>query len=171
MHQPVEYGVFDRESDLNLTLVNFTVKIAVCMSLQRAAYGELDCHFAVDSQEWGCSKSSSKCASDSPIHSHFYSLLQMEDSDIRRFDCDFSFHSYEWSCRNSDTVPIESKLCHHSGRAGPISGEFETVICIYAFTINSSVLSQLTQCDQLTQCALTHHPVHPLYILHVVWDP
>ena len=45
-----------RANTLLKVIVKFTVKITVCMSLRLAAYGEFDCEFDYDSQEWSCSK-------------------------------------------------------------------------------------------------------------------
>ena len=46
-----------RATPLLIVKAKFTVKNAVCMSLRLPAYGEFDCDFDYDSQEWGCSKS------------------------------------------------------------------------------------------------------------------
>ncbi len=44
-----------RETPLLRVIVKFTVKNAVCMSLRLTAYGEFDCEFDCDSQEWSSS--------------------------------------------------------------------------------------------------------------------
>ena len=45
-----------RAAPLLRVKVKFTVKKAICMSLPLAAYGEFDCDFDFDSQEWSCSQ-------------------------------------------------------------------------------------------------------------------
>ena len=45
-----------RAAPLLRVKAKISVKIAVCMSLRLAAYGEFDSDFGFDSQEWSCSK-------------------------------------------------------------------------------------------------------------------
>ena len=45
-----------RATPLLRVIVKFTVKNAVCMGLRLPAYGEFDCEFDYDSQEWSCSE-------------------------------------------------------------------------------------------------------------------
>ncbi len=44
-----------RATPLLKVIVKYTVKKAVCTSPRLTAYGELDCEFDFDSQEWSCS--------------------------------------------------------------------------------------------------------------------
>ncbi len=56
-------------------------------------------------------ESNSSLESQSQIHGHIHRMLQMEDSNIRRFDCNFSFDSQEWSCSEDAPYRVEMILC------------------------------------------------------------
>ena len=87
--------------------VKSTVKNTVCMSLRLAAYGEFDCEFAFDSQEWSCSNPSAlpRCGMNSDISAAPLVRVKAKSQSQRRmlspktltydvFDCDFPYRSH-----------------------------------------------------------------------------
>ncbi len=73
------------------------------------------------------SKSSSTRETESQIHIQKRRMLQMEDSDIRRFDHEFGFDSHGWVCSNMATGALLAVAGGHL----PLRGE-EGGVCGHA---------------------------------------